>query len=232
MLRHLSPNPMRKLNPELKHKDIAPYLQPGKTLDIGFVGLPNRTTPNLYGIDIVEMPKDQLPPNYVETHVVDLNVAPIPYLDMWFDNVLAGDVIEHVANPLALLGEANRVLKPGGIIVVSTPNPYYYWEFMQDMFVNLPAMRARQEEHFSSFTRINMRTILKRMGFELIAERGVFFTLILLKWQFHLKRCPFLAFQISYVAKKIGAPSEFIINKNYDGTAHRTATRLGFVGPQ
>jgi SAM-dependent methyltransferase len=220
---------MRKLDPELKHKDFVPYLQPGKTLDIGYIGLPNRTTPTLYGIDIVAKPEGSELGNYAETKVIDLNVEPIPYPAEFFDNVLAGDIIEHVANPLALLGEANRVLKQGGTLIVSTPNPYYYWELIQNMLVNYSWMRARQEEHFTSFTRINMRTILSRMGFQLIAERGVFFTLIVLKWQFHLKRWPFLAFQISYVAKKVAAPSEFIINNNYDGTAHTAATRLGFV---
>lgn len=39
-----------------------------------------------------------------------------------FDYVTLDQVIEHVAEPIAFLGGVNRVLKPGGMAVVSTPN--------------------------------------------------------------------------------------------------------------
>jgi 2-polyprenyl-3-methyl-5-hydroxy-6-metoxy-1,4-benzoquinol methylase len=41
-----------------------------------------------------------------------------------FDVVVAGEIIEHLPNPQALLAMAHRVLRPGGRLVVSTPNPY------------------------------------------------------------------------------------------------------------
>ncbi len=107
--------------PHRKHIAQDPYTS-GKTLDIGYAEFPNHTTKNLYGIDIAPTPSVPLP-NYVETKQVDLNHDPIPYPDEFFDTVIGGDVIEHVANPMALLCEANRVLKPGGTIIISTPNP-------------------------------------------------------------------------------------------------------------
>lgn len=41
-----------------------------------------------------------------------------------FDVVHIGDVIEHVDNPIKLMQFARRHLKPGGKIIVTTPNPY------------------------------------------------------------------------------------------------------------
>ena len=41
-----------------------------------------------------------------------------------FDAVFMGDVIEHVDNPVALLRFAARHLKPNGLAIVSTPNPF------------------------------------------------------------------------------------------------------------
>lgn len=41
-----------------------------------------------------------------------------------FDVVVAGEIIEHLPFPQALLTTAREVLKPGGHLVVTTPNPY------------------------------------------------------------------------------------------------------------
>jgi ubiquinone/menaquinone biosynthesis C-methylase UbiE len=44
------------------------------------------------------------------------------YNDNTFDAVILSHVIEHVPNPLALLAEIHRILKPGGVISLVTPN--------------------------------------------------------------------------------------------------------------
>ena len=211
--------------PHRKHIAQDRYVT-GKTLDIGYAEFPNFTSKNLYGIDIVPAPAG-LPPNYVETKQADLNTVAIPYPDGSFDTVIAGDVIEHVVNPLALLCESNRVLKPGGTLIVSTPNPYYYWEYMQNLLVKVPAMQARQEGHFTSFTRINMRNILTRTGFKLEKELGNFFTFIVLKWTLHLIRWPFLTYQITYIAKKVGDPQHYVLSKPMGQGLQKIPTRLG-----
>lgn len=47
---------------------------------------------------------------------------PLPYVDGVFDYVLLMEVIEHVYNPGFVLSEISRVLRPGGQIIISTPN--------------------------------------------------------------------------------------------------------------
>ena len=42
-----------------------------------------------------------------------------------FERVVIGDVIEHVNNPVRLLQFAGRHLAPDGLVLVSTPNPYW-----------------------------------------------------------------------------------------------------------
>ena len=52
----------------------------------------------------------------------------LPFADTTFDLVTAFEVIEHLDRWEELLTEANRVLKPSGVLLVSTPNRDYYAE--------------------------------------------------------------------------------------------------------
>lgn len=52
---------------------------------------------------------------------VDLNCF-LPFQSASFDGVDLVEVIEHIENQPQLVREINRVLKPGGMLLVSTPN--------------------------------------------------------------------------------------------------------------
>jgi SAM-dependent methyltransferase len=56
------------------------------------------------------------------------SVEAMPFAASSFDLVVAFEVIEHLRDWRALLREARRVLAPGGLFVVSTPNRVYYTE--------------------------------------------------------------------------------------------------------
>jgi glycosyltransferase involved in cell wall biosynthesis/SAM-dependent methyltransferase len=48
---------------------------------------------------------------------------PYPYPDGYFSTVLCGELIEHLTeDPMHLMSEVNRILKPGGHLVLTTPN--------------------------------------------------------------------------------------------------------------
>ena len=47
---------------------------------------------------------------------------PLPFADASFDTVLSFQVIEHVRDPALYLDEARRVLRPGGHLVLATPD--------------------------------------------------------------------------------------------------------------
>jgi 2-polyprenyl-3-methyl-5-hydroxy-6-metoxy-1,4-benzoquinol methylase len=58
--------------------------------------------------------------------VADLNRG-VPALDGDFDVILCADVLEHLADPAAVLGALLRALATGGDVVVSVPNVAHLW---------------------------------------------------------------------------------------------------------
>ncbi|MGK5627885.1 methyltransferase domain-containing protein [Streptomyces sp. URMC 123] len=54
------------------------------------------------------------------SEVVQADMADLPFDDASFDVVTAGQCLEHVPDPFAVVAEACRVLRPGGTLVVDT----------------------------------------------------------------------------------------------------------------
>jgi len=50
------------------------------------------------------------------------DASALPFADGTFDALFAGEVIEHVPDARAALREWGRVLKPGGVAIITTPN--------------------------------------------------------------------------------------------------------------
>jgi len=71
------------------------------------------------GVDAVRY--DGLPPD-VEFHTADLDAARLPLTDARVDAAAAVEVIEHLENPRAFVRELARIVRPGGWVVVTTPN--------------------------------------------------------------------------------------------------------------
>ena len=69
----------------------------------------------------VECDRRQFKLDDVPLTVCDLNAA-LPFQRGSFDAVACVDGIEHLENPFALIREFHRVLRPGGRVVLSTPN--------------------------------------------------------------------------------------------------------------
>jgi 2-polyprenyl-3-methyl-5-hydroxy-6-metoxy-1,4-benzoquinol methylase len=69
------------------------------------------------GVDLVDYET-----NTFEQLTADLNKDPLPFDDNSVDTVTAIEVIEHVENPRRFMRELSRIVKPGGLVAVTTPN--------------------------------------------------------------------------------------------------------------
>jgi SAM-dependent methyltransferase len=90
-------------------------------LDIGCgegalrAALPARSPARLVGLDASRTMLGAHPPP-----VVQAAAAPLPFLAGAFDAAVAVDVLDHLADPAVAIGEAHRVLAPGGSFVAAT----------------------------------------------------------------------------------------------------------------
>lgn len=94
-----------------------------------------------------------------DAHGIDAregDVSRLPFDDATFDLVVSFETIEHVAEPEAALDEFRRVLSPGGVLVVSTPNTD---EYLEDNPYHLHELTLTQftEALASRFATVEMR---------------------------------------------------------------------------
>jgi SAM-dependent methyltransferase len=77
---------------------------------------------------------------------------PLPFADASFDGVVLKDVLEHVADPVALVREVLRVVRPGGRAFASSPDAQrWVWD---------------DYTHRRPFTRKAFRLLFADQGFE------------------------------------------------------------------
>jgi SAM-dependent methyltransferase len=94
----------------------------GDILDVGCGEMPYRhllpKDANYTGIDIADPAKFDMTRSQ---GVIAFNGRDIPFPDASFDSILCTEVLEHVIQPVALIAEMRRVLRPGGTMVVTVP---------------------------------------------------------------------------------------------------------------
>ncbi|MHC5054651.1 MAG: class I SAM-dependent methyltransferase [Planctomycetota bacterium] len=125
------------------------------------------------GVDVsrvaVESAKDRDP----EGHYLELSDdGSIPLEDASVDAVWSGEVLEHVFDVRAHLAQVGRVLRPGGLYVLSTP----FHGRVKDVLISL----FRFSRHFDPFSghirffdRTSLRSCLEGAGLNPISWSGV-----------------------------------------------------------
>lgn len=96
--------------------------------------------------------------------------------DARFDCVVMNDVLEHLAEPAALLRQARRVLRPDGALVASLPNVRYFfnvvdlavhgrWDYVDEGILD--------RTHLRFYTRGSLRRLFEEEGFAVESMQGI-----------------------------------------------------------
>jgi SAM-dependent methyltransferase len=150
---------------------------PGRMLDVGcgggFITAPLAVKHELFGVDASPAAAEMATRNGISVRVADIENG-LPYEPDSFDIVFAGETIEHLIRTDFFIHEINRVLKTGGVVILTTPNVASLTSLGMMALMDLPPyMSARyRSPHVRDFTIRTMKVALKNHGFRILEVRG------------------------------------------------------------
>jgi len=146
---------------------------------------------DIFGIDISEKAVSLCIKNGINAVKLNVDDDKLPYENGFFDAIFCGEVIEHLYDPDFLLSEIYRVLKKGGIFLITTPNlaawhnrailclgfqPHFTEVSLKYHYVGKLHPKAKDLKasgHIRVFTYRALKDLLKIHGFTLIKTTGI-----------------------------------------------------------
>ena len=134
--------------PQSRFEIISEFCRDKEVLDVGCVqhDLTNVDLGTWLHNHIVEISSHTTGVDYLEDAVNELvkrgynivhgDVNKPLSIDRKFDVIVVGNLIEHLSNFEGLLSNINRLLKPDGVVLVSTANPFYNEQYFFSAFNN------------------------------------------------------------------------------------------------
>ncbi len=166
-----------RIKPCLKwvEDEMKKVKKPLKILDVGcstgevakfFIDMGNEVC----GIDVCEDALKEAERKGVKTKIHDCE-EPLPYGSEIFDVVYAGQILEHIYDTEGFLKECRRVLKKGGLLILSTPNIASLPSRLRLLFGLYPKWVAPSLKHYQpgdhirAFTKSVLKDLVERCGF-------------------------------------------------------------------
>ncbi len=162
---------MRAVNEKVRAR--APFLN-GEVLDLGCGTRPFESDIARYSTRYVGVDWSNTLHALKADIVANLN-EPLPVPDASFDHVVSFEVLEHLAEPDVMLGEACRILRSGGEITLSVPFQWWVHEAPWDYY---------------RYTRYGLEYKLKKAGFINVQVEPTtgFWSMWILKLNYRLAR--------------------------------------------
>lgn len=144
-------DPYYELNVSLTQhlKRNGQELRGKNALDLGCGERPFEKFYELYNVNVTTCDVQQNSTGTVD-HILDVESGVLPFGDSKFDFVCLFDVLEHIPNDVHAISEINRVLVPGGWVIISVPFMYRFHEIPDD---------------YRRYTPTGIRYLLERGGF-------------------------------------------------------------------
>ena len=117
-------------------------------------------------IDKIESAVVQLRDKFPQGKFINGHLPPLPFSDAMFDSIVSFQVIEHIENDVLFLKEIHRVLKQGGVALITTPNR------LQSLSRNPWHVREYTSEELIAETEIPTTPLARDPGWEKAGATG------------------------------------------------------------
>lgn len=123
------------------------------------------------GVDVTDVALSSARSRYPQTSFKKMDITNLDFEDNVFDAVLLTEVIEHIYDYKKAIDECIRVLKPGGVLIITFPNELL-WTVSRFLLGRRP---IKVPDHVNSFT---PKRIDQCVSHSRIHREGIPFTLI------------------------------------------------------
>ena len=173
---HELPDELEPPDFELRHGFLTHELRPDlRVLDLGcgegrFTAEIASAGASVVGADVAQAAIDRARARSPELEFARVEIdGELPFADGAFDLVWASEVIEHVSDTARWLSEARRVLKPGGVLLVTTPSHGR----LRVAVGGLERFSEPLGDHLHLYTRRSLTETLTALGFGELTVRAV-----------------------------------------------------------
>jgi O-antigen biosynthesis protein len=156
-------------------KLLALLDEPGRVLDVGCSTgyLAERLQERgwtVVGLDMDERSAELARRFCSDVLVGDVETMELPFEPASFDAIVCGDVIEHLRDPQAFLARLRPLLRPGGRLVLSTPNIANWARRVGLLFgrFRYTEWGILDRTHTYFFTRKTLRECLESAGYRIV----------------------------------------------------------------
>lgn len=187
------PAAMKKETFKSRMRSLPASITTGKVLDVGcatgfFLEVAADAGWEVYGVELSEFSSAVAKKKFGE-RIFNGTLEQAGYSDGQFDLVTLSDLLEHVPQPDLFLAEVRRILKPGGHVMVITPN-------VNSLSAHLMGKlwSHYKAEHLLYFTPRTLRGLMERHGFDTLYVGGAakYLNLAYVVYQFSTYRHPVL----------------------------------------
>jgi len=145
--------------------------QPARILDAGCGSSRIITTrPEMIALDINVNRLRLLKPT--NPRRLQATAGALPFPDACFDAVISSQVIEHTTETTCI-SEAVRVLRPGGTLVLGTPDYATFWWPVTERIYGWVKSGGYADEHVTHYTRAGLTAELERLGCDVLDWRYI-----------------------------------------------------------
>lgn len=92
-----------------------------------------------------------------------------------YDSIILSAIIEHVTEPISLIKNLRKLLRPDGIIIITTPNPTFETIYHYGSKLGIFDKHA-EEEHEDLITKESLNEMLKKSKFSILKSYRFLFS--------------------------------------------------------